>query len=212
VDARGPERAGTETAAAFQNIATFLRGRGRAGESLAWYRKSLEARPTSPTALFNYSVALQILERWDESDDAFLSALRNGYHDPEAALDRRAAFYAGRGGKDPKSRAQLVKFLRRSVDAFPENLRYRASLGKALFEARDCPGAQAIFRNLTARAPADTEALNLLALSSLCLGDVAGAREAFTRSLAVKPDQPPVRSALDELARGGGVRSPGPTR
>lgn len=142
VDARPPERAGTETAGTFQNIATFLRGRGQARESLPWYRKALEVNPNSPTALFNFSGALEVLDEWDESDDALVAAARNGYHDPEAAIYRRVAAYARRGEKEPKSRLQLVKFLRKAVSAFPESLRYRASLGKALFEAKECAASQ----------------------------------------------------------------------
>ncbi|HEX2758266.1 MAG TPA: tetratricopeptide repeat protein, partial [Thermoanaerobaculia bacterium] len=212
VDARPPERAGTETAGTFQNIATFLRARGHAKEALPWYRKALEVNPKAPTVLFNYSVALQILKQWDESDDVLLAAVRNGYHDPEAAFYRRVASYAERGEKDPKSRLQLVKFLRKAVDAFPESLRYRASLGKALFEAKECEASQTIFRDLTARNPRDTEALNLMALTSWCLGDLAGARDYFNRSLAVDPNQPVVRGGLGELARGDGGRSPGSSR
>ncbi|MEO8586363.1 MAG: alkaline phosphatase family protein [Acidobacteriota bacterium] len=212
VDARPPERAGTETAGTFQNIATFLRARGQARESLAWYRKALEVNPNSPTALFNYSGALEVLDEWDASDDALVAAARNGYHDPEAAIYRRVAAYARRGEKEPKSRLQLVKFLRKAVDAFPESLRYRASLGKALFEAKECAASQTIFRDLMARNPRDTEALNLMALTSWCLGDVGGARDYFGRSLAVNPDQPAVRGGLGELTRSGGGRPPGSTR
>lgn len=171
-------------------------------------RAGLEVNPTAPTALFNYSVALQILNRWDESDDALLAAVRNGYHDPEAAVYRRVASYTERREKDPKSRLQLVTFLRKAVDAFPESLRYRASLGKALFEAKECAASQTIFRDLTARNPRDTEALNLMALTSWCLGDLAGARDYFNRSLAVDPNQPVVRGGLGELARVDGGRSP----
>ena len=212
VDARPPERAGTETAGTFQNIATFLRARGKVAEALPWYRKALEVNPKAPAALFNYSVALQLLNRWDESDEALLAAVKNGYHDPEASVYRRVASYAARGGKDPKSRLQVVTFLRKAVDAFPENLRYRASLGKALFEAKDCAASRTIFRDLSARNPRDTEALNLTALASWCLGDLADARGFFTRSLAVDPDQPAVRNGLAELARAGEGPQPGPPR
>jgi len=212
VDARPPDRAGTETAGTIQNIATFLRARGQVREALPWYRKALEVNPKAPTALFNYSVALQMLDRWDESDDALVAAARNGYHDPDAAVYRRVASYAKRGEKDPKSRLQLVKLLRKAADAFPENLGYRSSLGKALFEAKECAASQTIFRDLAARNPRDTEALNLVALTSWCLGDFAAARDYFNRSLAVDPNQPVVRGGLGELARGAGSRPPGSPR
>jgi tetratricopeptide (TPR) repeat protein len=202
VDARPPERAGTETAGTFQNIATFLRARGKVKEALPWYRKALEVNPKAPTALFNYSVTLQILDRWDESDDALLAALKNGYHDPEVAVYRRVSSYTERAAKDPKSRPQLVRFLRKAVDTFPENARYRSSLGKALFEVKDCAASQAIFRDLTARNPGDTEALNLMELTSWCLGDLPAAREYFSRSLAANPNQPVVREGLATVEQG----------
>jgi Flp pilus assembly protein TadD len=124
---------------------------------------------------------------------------------------RRVASYSQGGEKDPKTRLQLRKFLRRVVDAFPENVKYRASLGKVLFEAKDCAGSQTIFRDLAARNPGDTEALNLMALTSWCLGDLAGARDYLERSLAVDPNQPAIRGGLAELARGAAPppRQPG---
>lgn len=205
VDARPRDRSGTETAGTFQNIATFLRARGKVAESLGWYRKALEVNPKSPTVWFNLSVSLQYLKRWDDSDDALLTAVRNGYHDPEAAIYRRVASYQERGRKEP-AKSQLVKFLRKTTEGFPSNPRYRASLGKALFESRDCAGSQAIFRPLAGMNPRDVEALNLMALTSWCLGDVAGARAWFSRSLAVDPNQRAVKGGLAELDRGG--RSP----
>ncbi len=212
VDARPPDRAGTETAGALQNVGTFLRARGQALEALAWYLKALEVDPKAPAALFNTSIALQMLGRWDESDDALLAAVRNGYHDPDFAVQGRAAFYAERSEKRPQLHTQLVTFLRKAVAAYPQNPGYRASLGKALFEARDCAAADAIFRDLVARNPRDTEALNVLALTSWCLGDVAAARDCLERSLAINPNQPEIRGGLAELARGEEARPPSPTR
>jgi Flp pilus assembly protein TadD len=212
VDARPPERAGTQTAGALQNVATFLRGRGQVKEALAWYRRALEVNPTSPTALFNTSIALDMLGRLDESDDALLAAVRNGYHDPDLAIQRRAATYAQRSQKDARAHPQLVAFLRKAVAAYPENPRFRASLGKALFEAKDCAGSHAIFLDLVARNPRDTEALNVLALTSWCLGDLAAARACLERSLAIDPNQPEIRGGLAELVRGDAARPPAPNR
>ncbi len=202
VDARPADRAGTATAGSCQNVATFLRARGQPKEALRWYEKALEVNPKAPTALFNYSVTLQILNRWDESDDALLSALKNGYHDPEVGVYRRVTAYTQRGEKDPKSRRQLVSFLRKTVDAFPESPRYRASLGKALFEAGDCAGAQRLFEELSGRAAPEPENLNLLALTSWCLGELPRAKAAFERSLAINPNQPVVREGLATVEKG----------
>jgi Flp pilus assembly protein TadD len=203
VDARPPDRAGTETAGALQNVATFLRARGKVKESLAWYRRALEVNPKSPTAWMNLSLALESLAKWDESDESLIQAVKFGYNDPEAAVYRRVAGYLNRAKKDPNARTQLVTYLKRVVDAFPDNHRYRASLGKVLFENKDCAGAETVFRDLVAKRPGDVESLNVLALAMLCLGRPDEARTYFEKSLALDPNQEIVRQGLAQLGRGG---------
>jgi tetratricopeptide (TPR) repeat protein len=203
VDARPAERAGAETAGHFQNIGTFLRERGKVQESLSWYRKALEVNPAAPIVSYNLSGALFKLERWDEADDALLTAMRNGYNDPEATAYRRVAAYMRLSAKKPEERRHLVSFLKKLVEAYPKNDRYRASLGKIHFEDRACAESERIFRDIVARHPDDTEALNVLALSCWCEGKRAEAVGFFQRSLSLAPDQPVVREGLSELQRGG---------
>ena len=203
VDARPADRAGTETAGHYQNLATFLRSRFKYAESLPLYRKALEVNPKASTAWMNYSIALFQLDRWKESDEALLSALKNGYNDPEAAAYRRVSTYMQRIQRRPQARKDLVRYLRSLVEAFPRNDRYAASLGKALFEDQQCAESQGIFSKIAARKPNDVEALNLMALTSLCLERPAEARTWFRRSLAIDPNQPAVREAAVQLERGG---------
>ena len=106
------------------------------------------------------------------------------------------------GVKARDQRRQLVSFLRKVVAAYPREDRYSASLGKALFEIQDCASAQKLFADLAGRTPPDHENLNLLALTSWCLGDVTRAEDAFKRSLAVNPNQPVVREGLQHLQKG----------
>ncbi len=203
VDARPADRAGTETSGSFQNVGSFLRGRGKVKEALEWYRKALEVNPKAPSAWLNLSRSLGMLDRWDESDDTLLTALKYGYNDPEAQLYKRVASYTREAQKKPAARAQLVKLLVKTVAAFPENDRYRASLGKALFEVQKCAESEAVFRELEKRRPADVEVLNLLALTNWCQGRLEEAKGFFRRSLAVNPNQPAVQGGLSELQRGG---------
>ncbi len=205
VDARPADRAGTQTAASFQNVATFLRARGRPGDALPWYRRALEVDPKSSTAWMNLSIALQMLDRWDESDQALLTALASGYGDPEAAVTRRVGSYEQRARKAPQARRQLVSFLRKVTEAFPGDDRYRAFLGKALFESHDCSSAEALFEDVVQRAPGDFENLNLLGLANWCLGNLDAARSAFERSLALNPNQPAIREGLGQLRRDGAL-------
>jgi Flp pilus assembly protein TadD len=201
VDARPAERAGTETAGSFQNVGTFLRERGKSAEAAGWYRKALEVNPKSATAWVNLSTALHQIGRYDESDDALMNALKNGYSDPEGTVYRRVKLYA-EGAKGRDQRRQLVSFLRKVVAEYPGEDHYRASLGKALFESRDCASARPIFADLAQRTPVEAENLNLLALTSWCLGDTARAEGAFRKSLAVNPNQPVVREGLSLVQRG----------
>jgi len=196
VDARPPDRAGTETAGAFQNIATFLRLRGKAEESIGWYRKALEVNPKSPATWNNLSHAYLALKRWDAADDALTKAVANGHFDAEGLIYARTDLYKGRP-------AQLVSFLKRLVAEAPDRDLPKLLLGQALFQAGNCAGADALFSEVVRKRPTDREALNLNALSSWCLDRSADATALFRRSLAVDPNQPIVRNGLSDLERGG---------
>ncbi|MFN7986088.1 MAG: alkaline phosphatase family protein [Thermoanaerobaculia bacterium] len=203
VDARPADRAGTETAGYYSNQATFLRYQHKYVESLPLYRKALEVNPKAQTVWMNYSIALFQVDRWAESDDALIKALQFGYNDPEAAAYRRVATYMQRIERRPEVRKDLVRYLRSLTDAFPQNDRYQASLGKALFEDQKCTESQAIFSRIVAKKPKDVEALNLMGLTSLCQEKPAEAKEWFRKSLAIDPNQTAVREAMTQLERGG---------
>jgi tetratricopeptide (TPR) repeat protein len=203
IDARPPDRAGTETAGSFANVGTYLRVKGQPEKAIEWYRKALEVNPKAGTVWYNLSVTLHTQDRWNESDDALLEAAKNGYQDPEATIFRRVATYIQRFEKRPEARAQLLSFLEKATAAFPQNDRYRSALGKQLFENRDCEGSEKIFRGLAVKQPNDVEVLNLLALTTWCQGRLQEAREFFQKSLKQNPDQPAVREGLTQLERGG---------
>jgi Tfp pilus assembly protein PilF len=205
VDARPANRAGTETAGSFQNVGTFLRDRGKPAEAVGWYKKALEVNPKSATAWVNLSTALHQTGKYDESDDALVNALVNGYSDPEATVYRRVRLYT-ESAKGKDQRPQLVSFLKKVIAAFPKEDHYRASLGKALFETGDCAHARPLFEELSGRAAPEPENLNLLALTSWCLGDLARAKTAFERSLAINPNQPVVREGLATVEQGRPMR------
>ena len=203
VDARPADRAGTETAGYYQNLATFLRARLKYEESLPLYQKALEVNPKSSTAWMNYSVALFHVDRWKDSDEALIKSIQYGYNDPEAAVYRRVSTYMQRIERRPAVRKDLIRYLRAVVAAYPQSDRYGASLGKALFEDQQCAESQQLFSRIVAKKPSDVEALNLMALTSLCLEKPAEAQAWFKKSLAIDPNQPAVREASVQLERGG---------
>jgi len=210
VEARPSDRTGTETSRSFQNASTFLRERGKTKEAAAWDRKAhavstLEENQNSAAVWENLSATLYQIGHYEESDDALVKALQSGSFDPEVTVSRRAKLYT-EGPKSREQRRRLVSFMRKVVAAYPRNDHYRASLGKALFEDRDCASAQPIFAELAQRTPPDPENLNLLALTSWCRGDRSRAEDAFKRSLAVNPNQPAVNEGLSLLRQGQPLR------
>lgn len=202
VDARPPDRAGTETAVSFSNIGTYLCVKGQLKEGIEWHRRALEVNPKSGAIWLNLSVALHQGNRWNESDDALLEAVRNGV-DPEPTVFRRVGTYAQRFGKQPEARGQLVSFLGKVTAAYPQNDAYATALGKALFDNQDCVGSEKVFQRLLAKRPNDVEVLNVLALTAWCQNRLGEARAFFNRSLAQNPNQPSVREDLKRLDQGG---------
>ncbi|HEX7668081.1 MAG TPA: tetratricopeptide repeat protein, partial [Polyangiaceae bacterium] len=136
------------------------------------------------------------LGKWPDADDALLTALRHGYHDPEGAVERRAAAYRQLATRSRVVAPQRLSFLKAAVAALPRSARTKRALGDALFEAKDCAGAETAFADAVAQEDGDVMSRNGLGLSLFCQGRLAEARRELSRSLALKPDQPKIRSAL----------------
>ena len=201
--ASGP-RPGLETPMGLSNLGTFLRKRGKARESISWYRKALELDPASPKAWMNLSEAHFALGSWRDADAALLTALERGYHDPEGAVERRAAAYKQRAARSPSVAAQRLAFLRAASSAVPRSARVKRALGDALFESKDCEGAATAFGEAVAREEGDVVSRNGLGLALFCQGRLAEARRELSRSLALEPDQPEIRSALAAIDAASG--------
>ena len=197
---------GLETATGLSNIGTFLRTRGRPAEAVDWYRRSLELNPKSPKAWLNLSLAEFALGRWDEADAALLTSIRSGLFDPEGAVETRSTAYRERAARSSRAGARRLSFLKDAAAALPGSARVKRALGDALFEAKDCPGAEAAFAEAVEKDGRDVAARNGLGLSLLCQGRLPEARRELAASLALKPDQPEVRSAIGMID--GAVSAP----
>jgi len=189
-------RSGLETPMGLSNVGTFLRARGKPSDSIPWYRRALDLAPDAPKVWMNMSEAYFALGKWPEADDALLKALRYGYHDPEGAVERRSAAYRPLAARSSAVRAHRLSFLKAAAAALPRSARTNRALGDALFEAKDCSGAEAAFADAVVLEEGDVMARNGLGLSLFCQGRLVEARRQLSRSLALKPDQAEIRSAL----------------
>lgn len=196
VESTAAPLAGRETAMGLANLGTFLRLRGKPADSIPWYRRALDMNPAAPKVWIQLSEAYFALGKWPEADDTFLRALQNGYHDPEGAVERRAAAYGKQAAHSPAAGARRISFLKAAAAALPESVRTKRALGDALFKTRDCEGAAVAFADAVARDGNDVTSRNGLGLALFCQGRLAEARRELTRSLALKPDQPEIRSAI----------------
>ena len=195
IESASSARPGLETPMGLSNTGTFLRKRGKASDSIPWYRRALDLDPIAPKVWMNVSEAYFALGKWPDADDAFLTALRNGYHDPEGAVERRASAYRQLAARS-RAAPRALSFLKAAAAALPRSGRTKRALGDALFEAKDCAGAETAFADALAREEGDVISRNGLGLSLFCQGRLAEARRELLRSLALKPDQPEIRSAL----------------
>ena len=87
-----------------------------------------------------------------------------------------------------------------AVTGAPANVPLRLFRGRTRIEQGDCRGAAADFAGAVRLDEGRAGSWAALATSRLCLGDRAGARQAFERAVALAPERPELQRALAALA------------
>jgi len=193
---QAPAGAGsTRTPASYNNEGLLRRQEGKTREAAAAFEQALALDPRSASALWNLSDLLQAEGREPERSDGLLvQAAAAGL--PEAAERAGSrALELARSGQAPRAR----RLLDGAVAALPADPGLRLLRGRSHLEAQDCAAARSDFLEAARLAPGNAVAWASLGLSALCLGDPAAGRRALERSLALDPDQPQVRAALQGL-------------
>ena len=90
-----------------------------------------------------------------------------------------------------------ARILTEGASRFPASETIALAQSRLRFEQKDCAGAAAAIAPF--RKTSKKETLNMLGLSAMCLGRSEDARGFFQRSLAVDPEQEPIRRALTVL-------------
>jgi len=118
----------------------------------------------------------------------------------ETAEGERAYGLFQTGGRFLAERrpAQAAMYLEQALLAAPDKNSVREALGRAYYALGRFDNAAAEFEELLRRAPASDYAHFALARCLLRLGDVRGARRAARLALAMAPDNPDYRRALDD--------------
>ena len=189
-------RAGsTRTAGSFNNEGLLLVNAGKPDRAIAAYEKALEIDPDLASALWNESDLLFSKgEDLDRSDALLLRAFAHGLPEGTKFLIGRAIGYQ-RSGRLDRAR-KLVAAAQQAQPGEPELWLFA---GRYAIEDGNCASALADFQKAASLAPANAGAFASLGVARLCLGDHAGAREAFRRSLRLDPGQPRVKQYLAQL-------------
>ena len=192
----GPRPHGTRTAGSFSNEAQILEGLGRTAEAERCYEQALEQEPDDAAAQWNLSNLLFEGDREAaRSDRLLVAAFLGGLPAGDELVVARAAAWRGRGRLD---RARVV--LDAAVLGAPTNVPLRLFRGRTRIEQGDCRGAAADFAGAVRLDEGRAGSWAALATSRLCLGDRAGARQAFERAVALAPERPELQRALAALA------------
>jgi tetratricopeptide (TPR) repeat protein len=194
--AETPRQTGsTRSAGSYNNEGLLLMNEGQTDRAIAAYEKALEIDPNLASALWNESDLLFSKGRdLDRSDTLLLRAFAHGLPEGMKFLVGRAIGYQ-RSGQLDRAR-KLVSAARQARPDEPELWLFA---GRYEIEGGDCRTAVADFERATTLAPRNAGAFASLGVARLCLGDRAGAREAFRRSLSLDPAQPRVKEYLARL-------------
>ncbi|HEX4953854.1 MAG TPA: alkaline phosphatase family protein [Thermoanaerobaculia bacterium] len=182
----------TRTPASFNNEGLIRRGEGdRAGARRA-FEQALSLAPAYPSAAWNLSELL-----WTEgretgrSDELLIQAVRAGL-----PLGAERVVARARAWREKGEAARSLRLLAGALDAGITDPALRLWRGRFRLEEQDCRGALTDFEQAAKELPRDPLAHASLGLARACLGDGAGARRAFVRSLELDPDQPEIESFL----------------
>jgi Flp pilus assembly protein TadD len=185
----------TRTPASYDNEGLLLRQAGRTAEAAAAFRKALSLNPHSAAALWNLSDLLHAEGRdLDKSDDLLVQALAAGLPEGAERAGARAAEYTHSGLPE-----RSLHLMDRAVAALPNAPKLWLYRGRYHLERRQCQDAADDFEHATQLDATDPLAYASLGLARLCLENPAAAIRALRRSLALDPNQPEIRKALQQL-------------
>lgn len=100
--------------------------------------------------------------------------------------------------REPATVDRAIVLLDRAISIDSSQPRWLLTRGRLLLEKQRCREALRDFVRAAESAP-DPIAYASQGAAAMCVGDAAAARVAFERSLALDPDQPQIRGALQQL-------------
>ena len=166
-------------------------------QAIEAFEKALQIEPNLASAQWNLSDVLYAMgQNLDRSDELLIHAVGGGMPDGGKYAIGRAIAYQRNGDT-----ARSLRLMDAAVAANGRDPELWLFRGRYRTEKGDCRGAAADFEHATTLEPTNASAFSASALARLCLGDRAGARRDFERSLQIDPAQTKIREYLSTLGR-----------
>ena len=157
-------------------------------------RRAIELSPEYPSPHYNLRRIYMETERYDDADRELWLAVSKGLRDPERTIDRAAADY-----ETLDLQGRTVPLLTEALQRFPDHEPFWVHLLVARIRLDQCSEGLEVGAEASAKFPDSAPVHAFYGLLAGCDGDVATARVALERSLAINPDQAKLRRMLDEM-------------
>ena len=187
----------TATRGQLNNLAVVKINQKEYEEAERLLRQALEMSPEYPSPHYNLRRIYMETRRYDDADRELWIAVSKGLRDPERTIDQAAKDY-----DDLDLQERTVTLLTRAIERFPDHEPFWVHLLVARIRMDQCAEALELGPRAAAKFPGSAPVHAFYGLAAGCAGDVATARSALERSLAINPGQEKLRRTLESLPPG----------
>jgi Flp pilus assembly protein TadD len=184
----------TVTRGQINNLAVIKINEGDYAEAERLLRQAIAMSPSYASPHFNLRRIFMQTEQYERADEELWIAIDKGLRDPERTLDRAAADYESLGLPD---RADAL--LNRAITRFPEHEPFYVHLMVVRVREGRFLEALPIGAIAAEKFPESGPVHAFYGLAAASAGQAELARREIELSLAINPDQPMLRQALEQL-------------
>ena len=184
----------TVTRGQINNLAVIKINQKKYDEAERLLRQAIAMSPQYASPHFNLRRIFMETKQYDRADEELWIAIDKGLRDPERTLDRAAADYESMREPD---RADAI--LVRAIQRFPEHEPFYVHLMVVRVREGRFTEALPIGAVATEKFPESGPVHAFYGLAAASAGQVTIARRELELSLAINPEQPMLRQALEQL-------------
>jgi tetratricopeptide (TPR) repeat protein len=189
-----PAEVQPQTRGQLNNLAVIKINQKKYDEAEALLRQAIAENPRYPSPHYNLRRIYMETGQYERADEELWNAIDKGFRDPERTIDRAAADYETFGMPE---RADAL--LTRGISKFPEHEPFYVHLMVVRVRAGRFEEALPIGAIAVEKFPDSGPVHSFYGLAAASAGRVDLARREIEKALAINPDQPMLRQALDQL-------------